>query len=137
MAKMQIFGDSVVVTSSIDMDVLKNIRKYKPTQLKLVDKDTKDEVFAVSTGITPSFSKHGIVFTGKNAAGKAIATLPLPAGMTDAEKVDFVKDHAGYGLLNLIKVEAAIQSASTELNTEFETMDAAIEILGATSADAE
>lgn len=130
MAKVKVLGDAAVITSEIDHEVLASLKKYKPQQLKLVDPETKDELFAVSLGNTASVSKYGVVFTSKDPDGKAALTIQLPANLDGLQKTQYIKDNYGFALLSLNKIEAAIQGAAQELINEFEQMDNAIEIIG-------
>lgn len=129
MSKIKIVGDAAVVTSTILLEDLKTLKKYKPNALKLINSETKEEIFSAAIGDKASFSKYGIVFTGADGEGKATATLTLPTGMTDEKKIEYVKDTYGYGLLNLKSLEDQIKSVMDTTAGEFAAMANSIEIL--------
>lgn len=122
MARITIAGDAIVVTSAIKTEVLVKLAKFKPKALKLFDTENKkDELYAVSTGKDPSFTKFGATYSGTNADGFATATLPLPTGLED--KATFVKDTYGYALLSLNTLEGQIENAADGMAADFDTID--------------
>ncbi len=86
MASITIAGNCYVVTSEIPMADLELIRKHRPNALKIVDEETKEELFAVGLGGN-SLSDYGVSFGGvsndemKLAAicGKIAERSPLKA----------------------------------------------------------
>lgn len=131
MAKIKVMGDAAILTSAIAASVLKDLKKYKPQALKLIDAETKDELFAVCIleGGNASASKFGVTYTSSDAEGKATATFTIPSNLSAEAKQKYVKDTFGQVILNINKIESAIQDAAADLVAEFETIDAAIEIL--------
>ena len=129
MSKITIVGDAAVVTSAVLLEDLKTLQKFKPHALKLIDSETKEEIFSATIGSRASFSKFGIVFTGANGEGKATATLTLPTGLSDEKKIEYVKDTYGYGLLNLKSLEDQIKSIMDTTAGEFAAMANSIEII--------
>lgn len=130
MAKIQILGDAVVITSNVQAETLEKLAKYNPKALKLVDAESKKELFAVGQGCVPSASKFGIVFSGKNEEGNATATFGMPSGLTNDEKKALIQDEYGFALLNLNKIEGQINDNAAELSAAFATVQESIEILG-------
>lgn len=126
MAQIQIIGNAVVVTSLLSVAQIEKLELFKPETLKLVEKDV--EIFGVTFDNkkgTGHFSKWGIVFTGENGEGLAQTTLLIP-NMPNAEKVEYVQNHFGYGLLALNKIETIIMEAYANLVIEFNTMSRSI-----------
>lgn len=130
MAKVNIFGDSIVITSGMKLNDVKKLKKYKPELLRLVDEDTKEEIFAISISNRASFTKFGASFTSQNNEGNATLTLPIPTTcMTAEEKRQYVKDQFGYALLNLNLLEGFLAEEFDVLLDEFQKMDESISIL--------
>lgn len=129
MSKIKIVGDAAVVTSAVLLEDLKTLKKFKPNALKLIDSESKEEIFSTAIGDKASFSKFGIVFTSADGEGKATATLTLPIGMTNEKKIEYVKDTYGYGLLNLKTLEDQIKSIMDTTAGEFAAMANSIEII--------
>lgn len=129
MAKTKIHGAAAVVTSTIKVETIKILKKFKPNATKLVDPETKDEVFAVGFGPNPSFSSYGVVFNGQSEDGFAQVTLQIPADLDDEKKKTLVANNFGYGLLNLNKLETQIADIMEETAGEFAAINASIETL--------
>jgi hypothetical protein len=130
MAKVQILGSAAVVTSTVKAEDLDKLRKFKPASLKLIDKETKDELFAIGFGCSPSFTNHGVVFTGRNEENAAQVTLQLPEYLhTVEDKKKYVSDTYGYALLSLNKLESQIADTLEVVADDFATIDASIEAL--------
>lgn len=128
MANVKIFGDSIVVTSNLLMKDILKLKQFKPEALKLVDKEKKEDIFALGTG-SPSFNKFGASFISTNDAGKAQATFPIPSGMTAEEKMAYAKDWYGYALLNLNKLEAQAAEILNITVGEFAEMEESITVI--------
>jgi hypothetical protein len=128
MAKIKICGDAAVLTSAVTVKDIKTLSKFKPNALKLIDPETKDELYAIGMGSTASLSKFGATFTGEDARGCATATIALPIGIENEKKKEYTKDSFGYALLSLQKVEAQIVEVMATTRAEFENMDDAIEL---------
>lgn len=129
MAKIKIFGDAMVVISSISSQTLIQLAKYKKNALQLLDKETKNPVFAMVVGATPGFNSNGITFASTTSDGFAEATLPIAPGMSSEQKANFVKDKFGYALLMLNTLETFIAGERDTMSAEFATIEAAIEVI--------
>ena len=121
MANVKIAGNSYVVTSSVSMEDLETVRKYRPAALALTDPETKETLFKVGVGAN-SVNDFGVSFGGVSNDEKkfAAATLPIPADVEDVK--EYVLDKAGLALVNLNKVEAGIAAALTEVRAERDTI---------------
>ena len=117
MAKVTIAGNSYVITSSVAMEDLETVKKYRPAALAITDEETKETLFKVGVGAT-SASDFGISFGGVTNDEKklATATLPIPSDVEDAK--EYVLDKAGLAIANLNKVEAGISEALKEIKVE-------------------
>lgn len=128
MANIKIFGDSLVVTSSLKLDDIAKLQKFKPDALTLVDPEKKEAIFAVRVS-SPTFGKFGASFISKNDDGRAQATFPISSGMTKEEKTKYAKECYGYALLNLNKLEAQIAEVLNITADEFAEMEESIAVI--------
>jgi len=121
MANITIAGNSFVITSTVSMADLELVRKHRPKALKIVDKETQEELFAVGTGGN-SISDFGVSFSGVTNDEKKLATvtMPIPSGVEDAK--EYVLDKAGLALASLGKIEAAIAKSLEEIRAEREVI---------------
>jgi len=80
MSNITIAASSCIVTSKFPLEDLELVKKYRPNVLKIVDEETKEELFAIGTGGN-SISEFGISFGGVTNDEKklATATMPIPS----------------------------------------------------------
>jgi hypothetical protein len=100
MAKVNIAGNSYVITSDVSMADLETVKKYRPNALAIIDEETKETTFKVGIGSTSSVNDHGVTFSGvtNNEAKLATATLSIPANsLEEGDAKDYVLDKAGIG----------------------------------------
>ena len=131
MAKTKIFGDSVVITSSIKLADLNNVAKYAPKALFLMGgEDNKEPVFGVCGGKSGSGSINevGASFapSTRDAEGYATITMMIPASVKDA-KAWMVEDFGG-ALMNLWKVEEALPAVVAQIAAYKQALEASIEV---------
>jgi len=117
MSKITIAGNSFVVTSSISMENLELVKKHRPKALKIVDEETREELFAVGIGGN-SLNSVGISFGGvsNNEEKLATVTVPIPSDVEDAKA--YVQEKAGAALVNLNRIEAGINEVLEEIQEE-------------------
>lgn len=122
MAKITIAGDAYVVTSAKTLEEIETLEKYRPDALKLfnINEDGRKEVvFAVgSTKGEGAITQYGASFSGVTHDEQKLATITmhLPAGTEDA--VEYVAEKVGTAIINLNKVEAALDTALAEVVAE-------------------
>ena len=118
-----------VLTSTLTVDTIELVKKYRPDALKIKDTDGND-VFAVSyCKDRPNISALGVTFGSKSAEGgfaQIAGDLPekLNAGMTYG---DFVADKVGAALEHINALEASIPAVAAEITTARETLIGSIE----------
>jgi len=128
MSKIKTLGDAMVLTSTVKLEDIMQLAKYNPKALVIVEPKTEDEIFRITPSFKPSFGKAGAAFNTANADGFAEMTILLPAGLSNEEKLTWIKECYGVGLLELNKIETTIASAVAELNGKFDTMTESITI---------
>jgi hypothetical protein len=127
MAKIKVIGNAAVVTSSVKVADLQKLGKFKPASLKLIDKETKDELFAIGIG-SASLNKFGASFPVADKDGFAEMTLVIPESVKADAKKAYVEDTYGYALLNLNKVEAQIADTLEVVAGDFAAISENIEV---------
>ena len=130
MAKTKIFGDSVVITSSIKLADLNNVAKYAPKALFLMGgEDNKEPVFGVCVGKSGSVSINevGASFapSTRDAEGYATITMMIPASVKDAKA--WMVEEFGGALMNLWKVEEALPAVVAQIAADKLAVEASIE----------
>lgn len=127
MANIKILGNAAVLTSTLKAEDINKLARFKPEALKIINKETKNEIFAISFGYRPNVTPYGVSFTDKTEDGYAQTTIALPPGFVDdKDKIEFVKNQYGYILLNLNKLEAQAQETLNVTAAEFASMEEAI-----------
>lgn len=125
----KILGSAVLVTSSLDTEVLKKLKEYAPEALQLTD--TKGEVdFALAASNTGSMGKHGVSLPDTTEDGKACVTIILPKLDSDQAKLDYVTSNFGMIMYKASQVEAQASAVFAELKDKFASVAQSITIVG-------
>lgn len=116
MAKIFIAGNVFVVQSSVQLEKLRLLEKYRPESLKLKDEDG-NVVFVVGTG-SGSINNIGVSFKDASHDEHKLAciTLPVPFGTEDAKK--YVADYVGLSFLNLQNIESRLEAALEDIEDD-------------------
>lgn len=118
-AGITVAGQAVVITSSMTLDNIKTIGKYRPEKLQLKDAENKEVIFVISVSKGKgSINKYGAEFdsTTYNRDGKAVITLDMPAVNGSVE--ESVAEYVGAAILNLNKLEAQLPAVINEITAE-------------------
>ena len=116
MAKMNLVGDALVITSALKTAEIATLSKYQPKALSVFetadDGQTKVEAFRVSVG-NGGVNDYGITFNGTSRDGNGFATLTIKFGGSDNPETAKKEIAAQYGgaIAYLNKVEAAAPAA--------------------------
>ena len=96
---------------------LELVKKHRPKALKIVDEETKEELFAIGTGGN-KLGEFGISFGGVSNNEKKLATvtMPIPSDVEDA--MEYVAEKAGAAVVNLNRIEAVIGEALEDIRAE-------------------
>lgn len=118
MAKVTILGDAAVIKSTLKLDDIKNVKKYRPKALALKGgEDGKEDIFVIDTAESDagSINSFGAVFTreSRDEDKNACITITIPASITDAEK--YIVDEFGGALMNLKKMEEILPAVIAEI----------------------
>ena len=127
MAKLNILGNAVVITSGIPKKDIETLAKFKPAATKLLDDDKKVK-FVVVLGANAQASSYGVVFNGESVTGEATATFEMP-DMKPEARAAWAKDTYGYALLSLNETEAQMALAKEACVAEFAAMDSSITVM--------
>lgn len=131
MAKIQILGDAVVLTSEITLEDLRTIAKYRPEALTLKGgEDGKTPVFAIGVDGVESFTKFGVTFKSASRDDKKYAQLTQIICDRKIENLtEVIADHYGAGLAKLNELEATLPAVLDEVRAEREAIMQSISIV--------
>lgn len=119
MAKITIAGDAVVVTSSLKLEDIKKLEKYRPNSLVLKGgEDGKEPIFVMGSGSKGSINAYGAEFNSVTHDDERLATITmaLPCGAEDVKKA--VAEVIGAAILNLNKLEQQLPDVLAEIDAE-------------------
>lgn len=118
MAKISIVGDAAVVTSTLSVEDIKTLKKYRPEALTLMGgEDGKEPVFAVELADgCGSISKYGITFSGATRDGEKKATLTLILKNVTGDVREYVADMYGSALAHLNEMESILPGVLADVN---------------------
>lgn len=121
MAKITIAGDAVVITSSMKLEDLAKIKKYRPDALVLKGgEDGKEPIFCVSVseGGSGSINKYGVEFTSETHDDAKLASVTMVGEGITGDIREVVADNFGLPVLNLNKIEATLPAVLAEIDAE-------------------
>lgn len=118
MAKTKIFGEAIVITSTLKLDDLKAVNKYYKEELNLYGGKTGDDLLfgiRVAPSGKGSLCPAGAVFSpvSRVEGGYATITMDIPAGVSDAKKW-MVEEHGG-ALMHLDELEKKLPDVVTKI----------------------
>jgi len=130
MAKVNVLGDAVVITSAVRLADIQLIEKYRPEALILKGgEDGKEQLFRISTGDVGCINKYGATFSGATRDDDKFATLTMPAIIEGDEKLaEAVADAIGGPLMMLNQLEAQLPEVVEAIADEKAAIMAAITI---------
>lgn len=120
MSKVTIAGDAVVVTSSMKLEDIKTIAKYRPKALTLMGgEDGKEPVFAIGvTNGAGSINNFGASFGRESHDEEKLATVTMVLKNVDGDVSEYVADALGAALISLNKLEAQLPAVLDEIAAE-------------------
>ena len=118
MATITIAGNCFVVTSSIALADLELVKKRRPRALRIVDEETKEDLFAIGVGGN-NINEYGVSFSGVTNDDRKLATvtMTIPADVEDAK--EYVAERAGVAVANLNRIEISIAEVLEEIRAEY------------------
>lgn len=129
-ACVKVMGGVAVIESSMKLNDLKTIYKFRPKMLELKTADGKDVLYSVATlkSGAGSMNKVGACFgVNATAAGNATITLELPEDCADPKA--YLEDKLGASILYLNKIEEAAADVLADITAERESIRSNINVL--------
>lgn len=118
--KVTIAGSAAVITSSLTLEDIKTLAKYKPSALTLYGGENGDEplfTIGLSGKTCGAIGEFGAEFgTQTVEGGKASITMAIGAPVEDPKA--YVAECVGGALLNLAKLEESLPGVIEQINTE-------------------
>jgi hypothetical protein len=130
MAKINVFGDALIITSALKAEDIKMAAKFRPESLVLKD-ENGDPYFAIGTTTgAGSINGVGVSFGGVSRDGQGLATVTLGfTGSNDPEKIkDEIADKFGIALTRLNQIEAALPEVLADIAAQKAAVVEAIEV---------
>lgn len=122
MAKIVIAGDAIVITSSMKLEDLLTIAKYRPEALVLKGgEDNKEKLFCISANKRGDgdINKYGATFGSESHDNAKLATITLALCNTDeGDVVERVADAIGSAITNLNALEKTLPEVLEQIANE-------------------
>jgi hypothetical protein len=117
MSKVSVVGNAAVITSSLKLEDIKLLEKYRPKALMLMGgEDGKEPIFRVGTG-AGTINEYGVSFDGETRDDNKLATLTIVVD-TDRDIKEALVDNIGAPVMMLNKVEKAAAEVVDEVKNE-------------------
>ena len=118
MANIKITGQAIVVTSSMRLEDIKTIKKYRPGALVLKGgEDGKEPIFALGVG-EGRINSIGASFNQATRDDAKLATLTMTTTYDGDDIQGFVSDTLGAAIINLNKLEETLPAVLEEIEAE-------------------
>lgn len=131
MAKTQVVGNAVVITSALALEEIKMVKKYRPASLTLMGgEDGKEPIFAISVreGTSGDINKYGATFGGATRDDKKLATITMQCDYDGEDIREWLADEIGGALINVEKLEKALPAVIKEIEEERLVVMASIDV---------
>lgn len=119
MAKITIAGDAVVVTSTMKLEDIRTIEKYRPSALNLMGgEDGKEVIFAMGTAKsgTGSINEYGASFVRESNDEEKLATITMfPVDKAAGDIKEQVADKIGGAVMKLRELEETLPAVLREI----------------------
>ena len=114
--RIALVGDALVLTSTLKVEEIELLKKYKPDALKIKDAEGND-VFAIAyKDGCPGINNKGITFSGESRDGNGYATLTANLDLNEGEDPkEAVADIIGTPAVKVNEIEAAAPAALAEV----------------------
>lgn len=121
MAKIVIAGDAVVVKSTLKLEDIRTIEKYRPKALVLMGgEDGKEPVFAIgTTDGCGNINQVGASFGRESHDEDKFATITMVTGTGATGDIkEWVADRIGTAIISLNKLEEKLPAVLEEIEAE-------------------
>ena len=125
MAKITIAGNAIVVTSSMKLEQLANIKKYRPKALILMGgENNKEEIFTIDVGNggCGDINGYGAYFCNATHDNDKMACITMCMEGVTGDIKEFVADKLGSAIIHLNKLEQALPAVLDEITAEKATI---------------
>jgi len=131
MAKITIVGDAVVITSSLKLEDIQMVQKYRPSALILKGgEDGKKPIFHLgAVESNGGISKYGADFDSETRDDEKLATMTM-IYHGDGDIKEDVAESIGMWVMTLNKLEETIPQVIEEIRAEKERVLASITVVG-------
>ena len=133
MAKVVIAGEAVVITSTLKLEEIKNIAKYRPAELTLKGGENgKEPIFAIApTTGAGSINQNGASFGREASDGSGLACVTMvKSGVPTEEVKEWAADTLGSAIINLNALEAKLPEVLDAIAAEKATVMENITVAG-------
>lgn len=125
MAKVTIAGQAIVVTSSLKLEDIKKVAKYRKEALVLKGgEDGKEPIFKIGVTTKPegSINANGAEFGSATHDDEQFAQITQPLNFVGDNVREGVAEAIGASILYLNKLEEKIPAVIEEINKEKESI---------------
>lgn len=121
MAKIIVTGNAVSVVSTLKLDELNLVKKYRPDALALREGEDKKIIFKIFVTSHGEMDATGISFNAANTDGNAVMN-EIFDNVPDGDIKDVIAEKYGVGILNLRKLEASLPQVIADIKSERTTI---------------
>ncbi len=121
MAKVTIVGNAVVITSSMKLEDLVTIKKYRPKALVLMGgENNKEELFGIDVGTSGNGGLNGVgaYFCAATHDDAKLACITTTLNGVQGDIKEYAADKFGEALIHLNTLEAKLPEVLADIATQ-------------------
>lgn len=131
MSKISVIGNVAVITSTMKLEDLKTIKKYRPGALTLMGgENNKEPIFCIDVGTGHGDANgYGACFTERTRDEHQLACITVPLTGVEGDIKEYLADRFGEAITNLNALEAVLPGVLEQVKTQKAAVMAAINVM--------
>ena len=132
MSKISIVGNVAVITSTLQLETLKTIKKYRPKALTLMGgENNKEPIFCIEVGSKGNgeLNGNGAYFTEHTRDDQKLACITVSLNGVEGDVKEYLADRFGEAMMHLNALEATLPTVLTDVKAQKDAVMAAISVI--------
>ena len=132
MSKISIVGNVAVITSALQLETLKTIKKYRPKALTLMGgENNKEPIFCIDVGSRGNgeLNGNGAYFIEHTRDDQKLACITVSLNGVEGDVKEYLADRFGEAMMHLNTMEASLPAVLTEVKAQKDAVMAAISVI--------
>lgn len=130
MSKITVVGGAAAIISTLKLEDLKTIQKYRPKSLTLMGgENNKEPIFVIGAGTgNGELNGNGAYFTEHTHDEEKLACITISLSGVQGDVKEYIADRFGEAIANLNKMEESLPAVLDEVQAQKATVMESITI---------